>query len=179
LRAFEELYGTYRSLVYRTALAITREPEVAEDILQDCFLRLHAHVDSLDGTSSIGPWLYRVTANLCYNWLSKRRRWQVADEDTLNEMRSSRVDSPETSFERQELRSAVERVLDNLSLNHRLVVTLFYLGDFNLEEIAYVLNCPVGTVKSRLHYARRRLRQVLMSQEQTHPLVDVLLGVGG
>jgi len=161
LRAFEELYHKYKNLVYRAALAITRDPDVAEDILQDCFLRLHAHVDSLDGSSSIGPWLYRVTANLCYNWFNRRRRWQLASEDTLRNLRGPRRESPEASFERQELRNAVEESLEGLSLNHRLVIMLFYMGDFNLEEIGYILDCPVGTVKSRLHYARLRLREVI------------------
>ena len=178
LQAFEDLYSKYKNLVYRAALAITRDPEAAADILQDCFLRLHAHVDSLDGSTTIGPWLYRVTANPCYNWLSRRSRWELASEETLESLRGPRRDSPEASFEQEELRNAVEEVLRSLSLNHRLVVALFYMGGFSLEEIAYILDCPVGTVKSRLHYARRRFRQVVC-EEAIHPLVEVLHGVGG
>ena len=137
-----------------------------------------AHADSLDGSSSIGPWLYRVTANLCYNWLNRRRRWQLASEDMLRNLRGPRRESPEASFERQELRGAVEEALEGLSLNHRLVIMLFYMGDFNLEEIGYILDCPVGTVKSRLHYARLRLREVI-SEEEIRPLVEALQSVGG
>jgi len=82
LRAFEHLYDKYKGQVYRTALAITRDGCVAEDILQDCFLRVHAHVATLDGEKTIAPWLYRVTVNLSYNWLAKRRRIVASLDDS-------------------------------------------------------------------------------------------------
>ena len=72
----------------------------------------------------------------------------------------------------------LEEALEGLSLNHRLVIMLFYMGDFNLQEIGYILDCPVGTVKSRLHYARLRLREVI-SEEEIRPLVEALQSVGG
>lgn len=177
LRAFEALYQKYKNLVYRAALTVTRDPDAAEDILQDCFLRLHAHVDSLDGSYPIGPWLYRVTVNLCYNWAS-RRPPQTSGEEALEEVHSPQRELPEASFERHELRAAVEQALQHLSLNHRLVIALFYLGEFSLEEIAHILDCPVGTVKSRLHYARRRLRD-LLSEEESRPVTEARRSVRG
>ncbi|MGC8839648.1 MAG: RNA polymerase sigma factor [Anaerolineae bacterium] len=177
MRAFEALYHKYKNLVYRAALAVTRDSEAAEDILQDCFLRLHAHVDSLDGSYPIGPWLYRVTVNLCYNWAS-RQRPQASDEEALEEVHNPRQALPEAAFERHELRAAVEEALQHLSLNHRLVIVLFYLGGFSLEEIARILDCPVGTVKSRLHYARLRLRD-LLAEGEGQPAVEARHGVRG
>ncbi len=177
LCAFEALYHRYKNLVYRAALAITRDPEAAEDILQDCFLRLHAHVDSLDGSYPIGPWLYRVTVNLCYNWVS-RHRPRAEDEEPLEDVLVPHRDLPEAAFERHELREAVDQALQRLSLNHRQVIALFYLGGFSLEEIAHILDCPVGTVKSRLHYARLRLRD-LLAGEEGQPAVEARQGVRG
>lgn len=177
LCAFEALYQKYKNLVYRAALTVTRDPDAAEDILQDCFLRLHAHVDSLDGSYPIGPWLYRVTVNLCYNWAS-RRLPQSSGEEALEEVHSPQRELPEAAFERHELRAAVEQALQHLSLNHRLVIALFYLGGFSLEEIAHILDCPVGTVKSRLHYARRRLRD-LLTEEESRPVTEARRGVRG
>ncbi|NLE76577.1 MAG: RNA polymerase sigma factor [Chloroflexi bacterium] len=178
LLAFGDLYHKYRGLVYRTALAIVRDAEAAEDILQDCFLRLHAHAGSLDGTSPLSPWLYRVTANLCYNWLHQRARWQSPDDKPLAQACSLGQESPEALLERQELRLAVEQALSRLSASHRAVVVLFYLADFSVEEVAQTLDCPVGTVKSRLHYARSQLR-TLIEQGEAFPLVEVLIGVRG
>lgn len=177
MRAFEALYHKYKNLVYRAALAVTRDPEAAEDILQDCFLRLHAHVDSLDGSYPIGPWLYRVTVNLCYNW-ANRQRPQARDEESLEEMHIPHPGLLETALERHELRTAVEQALQHLSVNHRLVIVLFYLGGFSLEEIACILDCPVGTVKSRLHYARLRLRG-LLAEGEGQPAVEARQSVRG
>lgn len=176
MRAFEALYHKYKNLVYRAALAVTRDPDAAEDILQDCFLRLHAHMDSLDASYPIGPWLYRVTVNLCYNWAS--RRPQTDGEEALEAVRGPQCELPEAAFERHELRAAVEQALQHLSLNHRLVIALFYLGGFSLEEIACILDCPVGTVKSRLHYARLRLRD-LLAEGEGHPVMEVRRSVRG
>jgi len=164
LRAFEALYDKYKGRVFRTALAITRDRGAAEDILQDCFLRLHANVDRLDGSTPIAPWLYRVTVNLSYNWLTKHRHQVASWEDVVDRFRAKSAGAPERLAEGAELRQTVRRAIDSLDFTHRVVVTLFYLGEFSLEEIAYIMDCPVGTVKSRLHYARQKLRRQLLRE---------------
>ncbi len=75
LAAFEALYEGYKGQVFRTALAITRDQAAAEDILQECFIRLHRALESLDESQPLAPWLYRVTVNLCYSWMTRQRRW--------------------------------------------------------------------------------------------------------
>ena len=74
IQAFATLYERYHHRVYRTALAITRDETAAEDILQECFLRVHSHIDKLHRENTLAPWLYRVTVNLSYQWLHKDRR---------------------------------------------------------------------------------------------------------
>jgi len=171
LKALEMLYDKYKEQIYRTALAITRDQQAAEDILQDCFLRLHANVNRLDGSVPIAPWLYRVTVNLSYNWHAKGRRWVHSLEELLENLVSSPQASPERQAERMELKDIVQKAIDTLSFGQRAVVVLFYLGGFSLEEIAYILDCPVGTVKSRLHYARRNLRRWLEREGYWRPEV--------
>ena len=70
--ALKVLYEKHKVQVYRTALAITRDREAAEDILQDCFLKVYVHIDRLDGSLPLSPWLHRVAVNLSYNWVYKR-----------------------------------------------------------------------------------------------------------
>ena len=161
LDAFARLYDKYKGQVYRTALAITRDREAAEDILQDCFLRVHAHMNNLNGEKSIAPWLYRVTVNLCYNWLARGRRQVTFLDEILGHLIGSRSPSLQRMAETWELRSVILRAIDDLSFDHRVVVLLYYLNDFNLDEIAYILECPVGTIKSRLFYAREKLKRRL------------------
>jgi RNA polymerase sigma-70 factor (ECF subfamily) len=164
LRAFETLYHKYKSQVYRTALAITSDPGAAEDILQDCFLRVHANIDRLDGSVPISPWLHRVTVNLAYNYVAKRKRRAGPLDLVIETLAAGTQALPDRHLETTELRDSVQAAIDSLSFSQRVVVTLFYLSEFSLEEIAYILDCPVGTVKSRLHYARNKLRSQLTAE---------------
>jgi RNA polymerase sigma-70 factor (ECF subfamily) len=159
--ALKALYEKYKVQVYRTALAITRDREAAEDILQDCFLKVYVHIDRLDGSLPLSPWLHRVAVNLSYNWVDRRRRWLKPLEDVIDCLVASPRSLPEFALERGELQRVIQKAIASLSFEHRAVIVLFYLNGFNLNEIAYILDCPVGTVKSRLHYARRNLRHKL------------------
>lgn len=171
LRAFEILYDKYKGQVYRTALAITQDAPAAEDVLQDCFLRVHANIDRLDGSVPISPWLHRVTVNLAYNFVARRKRAAGSLDTVLDSLAAGISSAPDHVAERGEMRDAVRSAIDNLSFSHRVVIILFYLSDFSLEEIAYILDCPVGTVKSRLHYARNKLRTELIDDASFAPEV--------
>lgn len=164
LRSFEVLYEKYKGQVYRAALAIANDSGAAEDILQDCFLRLHANIDRIDGSTPISPWLHRVTVNLSYNYVAKRKRRAEPGEAVLERLHWAEGSSIDRHVESAAARDEVQEAIDSLSLPHRVVITLFYLSEFSVEEIAYILDCPVGTVKSRLHYARNTLRKRLMGE---------------
>ncbi len=177
LSAFESLYRKYKNELYRTALAITRDQGAAEELLQDCFLRAYDHIDSVDACSSLKPWLHRIIVNLSYNWSAKKRLHLVSFEDVFERLLSLPRSSPERVYERQELMKAVDEAIRSLSMPQRVVVVLFYLQGFSLAEIAYVLDCPVGTVKSRLHNARRALKRRLtvdlsISREAAYELLS-------
>lgn len=161
LDSFERLYQKYKTQVFRTAVAITRDRGAAEEILQDCFVKAHANIWKLDGSASILPWLHRIAVNLSYNWSTRRRHCSFALEDVLDHMAKSSGVCPEQRLEDDELQRVVREAIDSLSFKHRAVVILYYLQGFSVAEIAYVLDCPVGTVKSRLHYACKRLRKHL------------------
>jgi RNA polymerase sigma-70 factor (ECF subfamily) len=163
LGAFETLYHKYKNELYRTALAITRDRGAAEELLQDCFLRAYDHIDSVDACSSLRPWLHRIVVNLSYNWSAKKRLRLVSFEEAFDRILSVPRNSPERAFQRQELSQVLDEAIRSLSMPQRVVVVLFYLQGFSLAEIAYVLDCPVGTVKSRLHNSRKALRRRLIA----------------
>jgi len=166
LDAFEALYHKYKSELYRTALAITRDLGTAEELLQDCFLRAYDHIDSVDGCSSLRPWLHRIIVNLSYNWAAKKRLRLVSLEDAFERLLSLPRSSPERALEREELLDVLDDAIRSLSMPKRVVVVLFYLQGFSLVEISYVLDCPVGTVKSRLHNARGILKRRLIADSR-------------
>jgi RNA polymerase sigma-70 factor (ECF subfamily) len=160
LDALGELYDRYRWVVYRTALAITRDPDVAEDILQEAFLRLHAYAASVKPELPLAPWLYRVTINLSYTWFT-RRKWLAPLDEFIEKLIGPAKHHPEPTAEQRDDRETMQRAIEALPFNQRVVVILHYLNDLSLQEIAEILKCPVGTVKSRLYYARESLRQQL------------------
>jgi RNA polymerase sigma-70 factor (ECF subfamily) len=160
LDALGILYDRYRLVVYRTALAITRDPDVAEDILQEVFLRLHTYAASVKPELPLPPWLYRVTINLSYTWFSKHR-WLAPLDDVIECLIGPMRHRPEPAAEHRAGREQVQQAIDSLPFNQRVVVILHYLNDLSLQEIAEILSCPLGTIKSRLYYARESLRQQL------------------
>jgi len=167
LNALGALYERHKTTVYRTALAITHDPAAAEDILQDCFLRLHKYVHSIDTSLPLRPWLYRVTTNLSYNWEKRRKRWYTSLDGVLDWLVSPTHNSPERRAEMSDMQSQVMDAVLSLNTNQRIVITLYYLNSLDLKEIASILDCPVGTVKSRLHYGRQALRRKLAARHKT------------
>jgi len=168
MAAFEALFFKYQGNIYRTALAITRDPGAAEEVLQDCFYKTYLNIMNITGDGSLSPWLHRVAVNLSCNAI-KRRRVHLEPIDDLAEgtFATDPHLSPEAQAERAELQGTMRAAINALPLKHRLVITLHYLQDFSLPEIAYILDLPVGTVKSRLHHARKALRERLETQPRT------------
>ena len=165
MEAFELLFAKYQAQIYRTALAVTRDVGAAEEVLQDCFYKTYINAMNFTGEGSLAPWLHRVAVNLSCNAIKKRRlRLEPLDEVAEGHVASDPFHSPEALAERSELRGSMREAVNSLPLKHRLVITLHYLQDFSLPEIAYILDTPVGTVKSRLHHARKALRTQLESQ---------------
>lgn len=161
LEALGVLYDRHRNLVYRTALAITGDAEAAGDLLQDVFLRLHRFAAHIDAQRSLEPWLYRVTTNLSYTWVKRRRRWFYSLEDVAEWVSGSHRDSPANQAESDETWRMVQQAVLQLPLSHRGVVVLYYVNDLSVQEISEILDIPVGTVKSRLYYGRQTLKKQL------------------
>lgn len=166
MAAFELLFLKYQGPIYRTALAVTRDPGAAEEVLQDCFYKTYLNILNISGEGSLSPWLHRVAINLSCNAIKKRRvRTEALDDVAENAAVADPLQSPEHVVEQAELRVKMRDAINSLPLKHRIVVTLHYLQDFSLPEIAYIMDLPVGTVKSRLHHARKALRDRLGAPE--------------
>ena len=160
--AFEALYKKYNTMVFRTAYAILRDRFGAEEVTQECFVRAFRSLHRVDAGPSLGPWLHRIAVNLSYNWWKNmRRHWVFPLQSAMREAGLLHPKSPFVMSQQSELRAGVMKALESLGFEQRVPLILFYLGGFSLDEIAYVLDCPVGTVKSRLHYGRASLKREL------------------
>jgi RNA polymerase sigma-70 factor (ECF subfamily) len=161
LEALGALYDRHRRLVYRTALAITSDTDSAADLLQDVFLRLHRFARNIDPSRPLEPWLYRMTTNLAYDWVKRRKRWPRPLDDLAEWLVGTGKNPPYEAVERNDEWRQVQKAIADLPLTQRIVVALYYLNDLSLQEIADVLDVPVGTVKSRLYYGRLALKRSL------------------
>lgn len=157
--ALAELYERYQTPIFRTALAITRDLGAAEDVLQECFVRLLTHADRIRTDAPVGPWLYRVAVNLSCDWVNHRQRWSALLSKLVERWTAPfRV---EGTVEEREIQEKVREAIRTLPLSQQVVIVLYYLEGLSLKEIAEILEVPEGTVKSRLHYGREALREHL------------------
>jgi RNA polymerase sigma-70 factor, ECF subfamily len=171
LAGFEALYARHNGLLYRTALAVTRDRAPAEELLQEAFLRAYRNLAriSLEPGASLRPWLHRIVINLAYDWAARRRNRSTGSLDAVMELVAAPANlSPERYAERREQAALIDAAVAALSFKHRIVVILYYLHDMDLTEIATVLNVPEGTIKSRLYYGRAKLRDALETDRRVN-----------
>lgn len=165
--AFDALFYRYKDGIFRLGLAITKDPSAAEEIVVDTFARAHRALERLEPEGSLRPWLYRVAVNLSYNRRPRKGVTFSSLDDGTDDI-AAEGESPSDAAERTERRRVVLECVDTLGPKHKIVVVLHYLNGLNLAEIAEIVEVPVGTVKSRLHYALRKLRVQLSA----HPGLD-------
>jgi len=163
--AFEALYDRHKGALFRTALAVTRETATAEELLQEAFVRAYRHIQrvELKPGASLRPWLHRILINLSYDWAARQRTASSAIERAADRFLPEAIVSPERNLETRELQRVVGDAVAELPFKQRIVIILFYLHEMDLIEISETLNVPPGTVKSRLHYGRSRLKACLLS----------------
>jgi len=158
LDAFETLYHRYERPVFYTALAITGDRGAAEEVLQDCFVRAYAAMGRVDASTCLAPWLHRIAVRLSCNWIRGHRHWPLDLDALVDRLIAGPVASPEFAAEDNEVRYILGEAVAALGAKHRAVITLYYFQEFTLAEMAYILECPLGTVKSRLNRACKTLR---------------------
>lgn len=164
--AFDALFYRYKDGIFRLGMAVTKDPSAAEEIVVDTFARAHRALARLEPEGSLRPWLYRVALNLSYNRRPRKNVIIGTLDDATVEVLESGERSPSSLAELAELRTEVLAAVDTLGAKHRTVVILHYLNGLNLAEIAEIVDVPVGTVKSRLHYGLLRLRAHLSAHPE-------------
>lgn len=169
LDAFEEFFNRYKRPVYTTALAITRDPFLAEEILQDCFVKAYRVRERLRRDVSPLPWLQRVTTNLCYSRIARRRTIMEPLTALITNLVADLRARPDQVAESREIIEVLQRGIDSLPPKQQTAVILYYLHGYSLAEAAEIAECNVGTMKSRLHYALKALRTKLPEERRAAP----------
>jgi RNA polymerase sigma-70 factor (ECF subfamily) len=168
-KAFEKLYESYKDKVFRLSLRILWDREDAMDATQETFVKAYRALGKFKGKASFSTWLYRITYNTAIDLLRKRsRRPETAiDEDEDRDARlAGGFQKPDRRIEKIQAGVVVESALAKLPEPQRMVVMLHDIEGLKYREIAKVMGCSMGTVMSRLHYARKKLKAMLESTKQ-------------
>ena len=166
--AFEELVARHRDKLYARAFSMMRNEEEAIDLSQEAWVKGWQRLNQFQGESSFGTWMTRITINLCLDQLRKQKRQRSESIEAMDE-ESGGVErqmpvvtvNPTAGLERAELRQRIDKALSQLSYEHRTVIVLHEFEEMEYKEIAKVMGCSIGTVMSRLFYARRKMAVLL------------------
>ncbi len=167
--ALAPLVEKYKRMVHRLGMQITKNHEDANDVMQETFIKVYHSIHTFRQEAAFETWVYRIAVNEALNFVKRRERRRESPLETTDEsefntetLRKAEINNdPEIQAEKAELRHWVTKAVNSLSLKHRIVVILHELEGLTHAEIASILNCSEGTVRSRLHYARKQLRSLL------------------
>jgi RNA polymerase sigma-70 factor (ECF subfamily) len=169
VRAFSDLVRQYYNLAYSLAYKVLDDPSDAEEITQDAFVKIHQALDSFRGDASLKTWIMRIVMRLSLNRRRDRSRsaWRRLGLHRGEEIELSApaAQTPEAQYISSEMRTQVRRLVDQLPDSLRQVLILNSFEDLSYDEIAQILDIPIGTVSSRLHSARKKLLHQLKERD--------------
>jgi RNA polymerase sigma-70 factor (ECF subfamily) len=173
MMAFEELVARHRVKIYARAFSMMRNEDEALDLSQEAWVKAWQRLRQFQGDSSFATWMTRIVINLCLDQLRKQKRQRAESIEVMQDelggveryMAPITV-NPTERLERDELRDRIDQALAQLSVAHRTVLILHEFEGLEYKEIAKRMNCSIGTVMSRLFYARRRMANLMATYKK-------------
>lgn len=169
LKAFEELVARHRDKIYARAFSMVRNEDDAIDLSQEAWVKGWQRLKQFQGESSFATWMTRIVINLCLDqlrWQKRHRAESIHEMDPEGGGMERQLPvvtvNPTERLERNELRKTIDAALDKLSAEHRAVLVLHEFEEMECKEIAKTVDCSIGTVMSRLFYARRKMAALLV-----------------
>lgn len=160
---FGHLYDRYANKVYRKCLSFIKEETVAQDMVQDIFLKVFYQLSKFQGKSRFSTWLYAITYNYCVEFYRKRSRYKEVDIDERLDIK----DDEKAEKELLEIRSSyLKRALDHINPDDKMILLMKYQDDFSIRDIMQHLSISESAVKMRLARARKRVREVVVEIEK-------------
>lgn len=169
--AFRALVVRYQRKVYALALGIVKDPDLAWDVAQEAFVRVHGHLAEFEGKSSFSTWLYRIATHLAIDAVRHERKGRREDVDDVNEadvaeagegiLSTQLGNDPRDNVLRRELAGKIQEALESIPEKHRTILVLREVEGLSYEELAERLGIHKGTVMSRLFHARKKMQAAL------------------
>ncbi|MDR2806601.1 MAG: sigma-70 family RNA polymerase sigma factor [Puniceicoccales bacterium] len=167
--AFSEFVHTHKQRIFSVVYNIIHNASDASEITQEVFIKAYHSIHVFQSQASLFTWLYRIAVNVSLSFLRKNKKRNFVSIDQLDESGISleqlrsipSVDGGDKSAVLKELQKKLNEALQKLSNKHRVVIVLFEVEGMSHEEISQIVGCSVGTVRSRLHYAKQQLQEYL------------------
>ncbi|MHC0037523.1 RNA polymerase sigma factor [Pseudoneobacillus sp. C159] len=158
-QAYAHIINKYKNQLYATILRMTKNPQDAQDLVQESFIKVYHQLGKYDGKGSFAGWLYRVAINHCMDEFRKKRHQnnQVAVDDIILE----NPNHPEIIFLKKEKNRQLERLIAGLPEDERMIILLKYANELSYEEISELMVVPLSTVRNKLHRAKKKLRETV------------------
>ena len=166
-RAFDLLILKYQARVITLANKFVNDKQIAEDIAQESFIKVYKSIGSFRGESAFFTWLYRVTVNTAKNYLSSKKRKKemlvsdITDSDTTDPLSALTTESPEDILAANNLREIILKSFGDLPEEIRTALSLREFEGLSYQEIGKILDCPVGTVRSRIFRGREQIQEAI------------------
>ncbi|PKM87063.1 MAG: RNA polymerase subunit sigma-24 [Firmicutes bacterium HGW-Firmicutes-12] len=184
INAFEELVCRYERKIYSLTYRLMGNHEDANDFAQEAFLKAFQAIQNFRGEASFITWISRIATNVCRDELRKRYRIKTEsldekitlDEGEVVKQHISPEPGPAELYEQRDFQERIQRYINTLSPEFRLVLILRDINGYSYEEIAEELECSLGTVKSRINRARNYLKQKILSEREQNNLCERLYG---
>lgn len=172
--AFEMLIEAYQKKIFNLAFRMIGNYDDAGDLAQEALIRIFKSISNFKEQSSLSTWIYRITTNVCLDEIRKKKNRKVlsldeeihVDDGDMQRQIMSDDPLPDELMEKEELRQIISSAIDSLPEEQKLVITLRDIQGLSYDEIARVLDCPAGTVKSRINRARFALKNVLLAKRE-------------
>lgn len=172
IESFELLIANHQKKIFNIAFRMLRNTEDASDIAQEVFLKAYKSISKFKETSSFSTWIYRIAVNTCIDEIRKRKKVVLYSLDSTIQSEDGELPAqwedegprPDTIVENREMKSAVKKAVESLSEDHKTIIVLRDMDGFSYEEISELLDCSLGTVKSRINRARKALKDILLEQ---------------
>lgn len=156
-QAYAHIINKYKNPLYATILRMTKNPQDAQDFVQEAFIKVYHKLDKYDNKGSFFSWMYRVAINHCMDELRKKR-YKITQVE-INEEKVVDSNHPEIIFLKKEKNRQLEKLISSLPEEERMIILLRYANELSYHEISEIVGLPLSNVRNKLHRAKKKMRE--------------------
>ncbi|MFE8697628.1 RNA polymerase sigma factor [Cytobacillus sp. FJAT-53684] len=158
-QAYANIINKYKNQLYATILRMTKNPQDAQDLVQEAFIKVYNQLGKFDRNGSFSSWMYRVAINHCMDEFRKKR-YQMKQVE-VNEEKVINPNHPEVIFLKKEKSRQLERLIATLPEDERMIILLRYVNELSYDEISELIEIPLSQVRNKLHRAKKKMRDTV------------------